>query len=72
MRDKKSLFEQAAAIIFALTLVAGAGFLFFCIVHLRLWWADCFLWSQYPYLHWLGVRYAPARLCFIHNRELWP
>ena len=31
MRDKKSLFEQAAAIIFALTLVAGAGFLFFAL-----------------------------------------
>lgn len=31
MRDKKSLFEQAAAIIFALTLVAGVGFLFFAL-----------------------------------------
>ena len=31
MRDKKSLFEQAAAIIFALTLVVGVGFLFFAL-----------------------------------------
>lgn len=29
MRDKKSLFEQVAAIIFGLSLVAGVGFLFF-------------------------------------------
>ena len=31
MRDKKSLFEQVAAIIFALTLVVGVGFLFFVL-----------------------------------------
>lgn len=31
MKDTKSLFEQAAAIVFALSLVAGAGFLFFAL-----------------------------------------
>lgn len=31
MRDKKSLFEQVAAIIFGLSLIAGAGFLFFAV-----------------------------------------
>lgn len=31
MRDKKSLFEQVAVIIFALSLIAGAGFLFFAV-----------------------------------------
>ena len=31
MRDKKSLFEQVAAIIFGLSLVAGACFLFFAV-----------------------------------------
>ena len=31
MRDKKSLFEQVAVIIFGLSLIAGAGFLFFTL-----------------------------------------
>ncbi len=31
MKDSKSLFEQAAAIVFALSLIAGAGFLFFAL-----------------------------------------
>lgn len=31
MRDKKSLFEQVAVIIFGLSLIAGAGFLFFAV-----------------------------------------
>lgn len=31
MRDKKSLFEQVVAIIFGLSLIAGAGFLFFAV-----------------------------------------
>lgn len=31
MKNKKSLFEQVAAIIFMLSLVAGAGFLFFAV-----------------------------------------
>lgn len=31
MRDKKSLFEQVAVIIFGLSLIAGAGFLFFTV-----------------------------------------
>lgn len=31
MRDKKSLFEQVAAIIFGLSLIEGAGFLFFAV-----------------------------------------
>ena len=31
MRDKKSLFEQVVVIIFGLSLIAGAGFLFFAV-----------------------------------------
>ena len=31
MRDKKSLFEQVAVIIFGLSLIVGAGFLFFAV-----------------------------------------
>ncbi len=31
MRDKKSLFEQVTVIIFGLSLIAGAGFLFFAV-----------------------------------------
>lgn len=43
MRDKKSLFEQVAAIIFALSLVAGVGFLFFAAC------AHAFIGSTAPY-----------------------
>ena len=43
MRDKKSLFEQVAAIIFGLSLVAGVGFLFFAAC------AHAFIGSTAPY-----------------------
>ena len=43
MRDKKSLFEQVAAIIFGLSLVAGVGFLFFATC------AHAFIGSTAPY-----------------------
>lgn len=43
MRDKKSLFEQVAAIIFGLSLVAGVGFLFFAAC------AHAFIRSTAPY-----------------------
>ena len=43
MRDKKSLFEQVAAIIFGLSLVAGVGFLFFAAC------AHTFIGSTAPY-----------------------
>ena len=43
MRDKKSLFEQVAVIIFGLSLVAGVGFLFFAAC------AHAFIGSTAPY-----------------------
>lgn len=43
MKDKKSLFEQVAAIIFGLSLVAGVGFLFFAAC------AHAFSGSTAPY-----------------------
>lgn len=43
MRDKESLFEQVAAIIFGLSLVAGVGFLFFAAC------AHAFIGSTAPY-----------------------
>lgn len=43
MRDKKSLFEQVAAIIFGLSLVVGVGFLFFAAC------AHAFIGSTAPY-----------------------
>ena len=43
MRDKKSLFEQVAAMIFGLSLVAGVGFLFFAAC------AHAFIGSTAPY-----------------------
>lgn len=43
MRDKKSLFEQVAAIIFGLSLVAGVDFLFFAAC------AHAFIGSTAPY-----------------------
>ncbi len=43
MRDKKSLFEQVAAIIFGLSLVAGVGFFFFAAC------AHAFIGSTAPY-----------------------
>lgn len=43
MRDKKSLFEQVAVIISGLSLIAGAGFLFFAVC------AHAFIGSTAPY-----------------------
>ena len=43
MKDKKNLFEQVAAIIFGLSLVAGVGFLFFAAC------AHAFIGSTAPY-----------------------
>ena len=43
MKDKKNLFEQVAAIIFGLSLIAGVGFLFFAAC------AHAFIGSTAPY-----------------------
>lgn len=63
MRDKKSLFEQVAAIIFGLSLVAGVGFLFFATC------AHAFIGSTAPYRAntsaYIGMGLAVPLLGFI-------
>lgn len=63
MRDKKSLFEQVAAIIFGLSLVAGVGFLFFAAC------AHAFIGSTAPYRAntsmYISLRLAVPLLGFI-------
>lgn len=63
MRDKKSLFEQVAAIIFGLSLVAGVGFLFFATC------AHAFIGSTAPYrantTAYIGMGLAVPLLGFI-------
>lgn len=63
MRDKKSLFEQVAAIIFGLSLVAGVGFLFFATC------AYAFIGSTAPYRAntsaYIGMGLAVPLLGFI-------
>ena len=63
MKDKKSLFEQAAAIFFGLSLVAGVGFLFFAAC------AHAFSGSTAPYRAntsmYIGLGLAVPLLGFI-------
>lgn len=63
MRDKKSLSEQVAAIIFGLSLVAGVGFLFFAAC------AHAFIGSTAPYRAntsmYIGMGLAVPLLGFI-------
>ena len=67
MKDKKSLFEQVAAIIFGLSLVAGVGFLFFAAC------AHAFSGPTAPYRAntSMYISLGLAGVHLVHDRELW-